>query len=98
MKLKERAKQLLSNRQGNVVVSGVMVFITSVILLYVGLVIIGGVVTATPAPTNAVLNTSLNNLTAGTGQGFNLMALSPLVIAATVILGALFAGLFIKSR
>jgi hypothetical protein len=89
-------KKYARNNKGNVVISGVMVFIVTVIMLYVGLTIIAGVAGAIPTQTGQMLGAQ-NNLTAGVGQGFNLMSLSPLVIAASVILGALFAGLFVKS-
>lgn len=90
-----KLKGIVRDNEGNVVINGVMVFIISTILLYVGLTIIAGVASAIPTQTGVMLGAQ-NNLTAGVGQGFNLMSLSPLVIAASVILGALFAGLYVR--
>ena len=104
MKVFDRIKQMVGQNAGNVVVEGIMVFIVTTILLYIGLTIIAGVLTATSLPGNEnssyIVRTMLGsqgNLTSGVGSGFNLMALSPLVLGASVILGALFAGLYIKS-
>lgn len=97
-------KKWLTDNKGNVVLNGVMVFIVSTVLLYVGLTIVAGVLSATTFAavdenstfTAARMYAAQGNLTSGVGQGFNLMSLSPLVIGASVILGALFAGLYVK--
>ena len=104
MKVFDGVKHFLGRNKGNVVVEGTMVFIVTTVLLYIGLTVIAGVLTATSLPGNAnssyMVRTMLGsqgNLTSGVGSGFNLMALSPLVVGASIILGALFAGLYIKS-
>lgn len=89
-------KKWLANNKGNVVMNGVMVFIVTTVLLYIGLTIIAGVNTTTTIAENATLWQANRNLTNGVGSGFNLLSLSPLVIGASVILGAVFAGLYIK--
>lgn len=96
MDITKKMSKFVQDNRGNVVIEGVMVFIITTILLYIGLTIIAGVASAIPTQTGVMLGAQ-NNLTAGIGQGFNLMALSPLVIAASVILGALFAGLYVRS-
>ena len=96
MDVTKKLSKIVQDKRGNVVIEGVMVFIITTILLYIGLTIIAGVGAAIPTQTGVMLGAQ-NNLTAGIGQGFNLMALSPLVIAASVILGALFAGLYVRS-
>lgn len=103
MKVFDRVKRFLGHDAGNVVIEGTMVFIVSTILLYIGLTVVDGVLTATSLPGNEnssytvrTMLGSQGNLTNGVGSGFNLVALSPLVVGASVILGAVFAGLYIK--
>ena len=103
MKVFDRIKHLVGQNAGNVVVEGTMVFIITTVLLYIGLIVIAGILTATSLPGNEnssytvrTMLGSQGNITGGVGNGFNLMALSPLVVGASVILGALFAGLYVK--
>ena len=85
MKLQELRKANL-NDEG--ITDGIMLWVGAVILLVVMMPVVNGIITGTPAvAATSPLNKTQGTLITNTASSYNLVSLSPLVIAAVVILG-----------
>lgn len=93
-------KNILKAKKGNMVdfaVNGVIGFIVIGVILYIMFPILGGVSSATPTQTGAMLGAQ-NNVTANVAAGANLAGITEIVLAATVILGVLIMGLVHRKK
>ena len=69
------------------VMDGIMLWVGAVILIVIMLPLINGVLAATPLITSGALNTTQQTIYATSANSFNLIGITPIVIAAVVILG-----------
>ena len=76
-----------SSGGGTVSVVGLVVAIIAIFIsLSVGAYLISALNAAMPAPTNAALNQSVQNLNTQIGNAFNLVAIVPIILVITVII------------
>lgn len=69
------------------VMDGIMLWVGAVILIVIMLPVINGVLTATPLITSGPFNTTQQTVYSTAANSFNLIGITPIVIAAVVILG-----------
>jgi len=69
------------------VMDGIMLWVGAVILIVVMLPLVNGVLSATPLIESGVFNTTQQTVYATAANSFNLIGITPIIIAAVVILG-----------
>jgi hypothetical protein len=69
------------------VMDGIMLWVGAVILIVIMLPVINGVISSTPLITAGPFNTTQQTIYTTAANSFNLVGITPIVIAAVVILG-----------
>lgn len=69
------------------VMDGIMLWVGAVILIVIMLPVINGVISSTPLITSGPFNTTQQTIYTTAANSFNLVGITPIVIAAVVILG-----------
>lgn len=66
---------------------GIMLWVGAVIMIVVMLPVINGVMVSTPLITSGAMNTTQQTIYTTAANSFNLIGITPIIIAAVVILG-----------